>query len=75
MDVHSSAHSEFEIFISVLPVHQKTPNRSSHRGSVLTNPTRNHEVAGSIPGPAQWVKGSGFAVSCGTGHRRGSDLA
>ena len=21
----------------------------------LTNPTRNHEVAGSIPGPAQWV--------------------
>ena len=22
----------------------------------LRNPTRNHEVAGSIPGPAQWVK-------------------
>ena len=22
----------------------------------LTNPTRNHEVAGSIPDPAQWVK-------------------
>ena len=21
----------------------------------LTNPTRNHEVADSIPGPAQWV--------------------
>ena len=22
----------------------------------LTNPTRNHEVAGSIPGLTQWVK-------------------
>ena len=22
----------------------------------LTNPTRNHEVAGSIPGLAEWVK-------------------
>ena len=22
----------------------------------VTNPTRNHEVAGSIPGRAQWVK-------------------
>ena len=22
----------------------------------LTTPIRNHEVAGSIPGPAQWVK-------------------
>ena len=22
----------------------------------FTNPTRNHKVVGSIPGPAQWVK-------------------
>ena len=22
----------------------------------LTNPTRNHEVAGSVPGVAQWVE-------------------
>ena len=39
----------------------------------LTNPTRNHEVASSIPALAQWVKGSGVAVSCGVGCRRGSD--
>ena len=41
----------------------------------LTNPTRNHEVAGSIPALAQWVKVPAFAVSCGVGHRRGLDPA
>ena len=39
----------------------------------LTNPTGNHEVVGSIPGLAQWVKRSGVAVSCGVGCRRGLD--
>ena len=29
---------------------------SSHRGAAETNPTRNNEVSGSIPGLAQWVK-------------------
>ena len=29
---------------------------SSHHGSVVNNLTRNHEVVGSIPGLAQWVK-------------------
>ena len=30
--------------------------RSSRHGAAETNPTRNHEVAGSIPGLAQWVE-------------------
>ena len=37
------------------------------------NPTRNDEVASSIPSLAQWVK-SGVAVSCGADCRCGLDL-
>ena len=39
----------------------------------LTNPTRNHGVAGSVPALAQWVNEN--AVSCCVGCRRGSDPA
>ena len=35
----------------------------------LKNPTKNDEVVGSVPGLAQWVKGSGVVVSCGVGQR------
>ena len=34
----------------------KHNRNSSHCGTAETNPTRNHEVAGSVPGLAQWVK-------------------
>ena len=34
----------------------KSQRRSSRRGAVETNPTRNHEAAGLFPGLAQWVK-------------------
>ena len=35
-------------------------HRSSRHGAAETNPTRNLEVAGSIPGLAQWVKDLAF---------------
>ena len=41
----------------------------------LTKPTRNHEVSSSIPGLGSVGYGSGVAVTCGVGCRRGSDLA
>ena len=41
----------------------------------LTNPTRNHKVAGSVPTLVQWVNDPSVAVSCGVGCRRSSDPA
>ena len=35
---------------------RKNEDWRSRLGSAETNPTRNHEVAGSIPGLAQWVR-------------------
>ena len=41
----------------------------------LANLISIHEVVGSIPGLAQWIKGSGVAMSCGLGRRCGFDPA
>ena len=35
---------------------KKGEDGSSHHGAVETSPSRNQEIAGSIPGLAQWVK-------------------
>ena len=49
---------------------------SSCCGSVEMNPTSTHEDAGSIdPWPRSVGQGSGVAMSCGVGHRLGSDPA
>ena len=37
-------------------VSDKEGSRSSRHGAAEMNPTRNHELVGSIPGLAQWVK-------------------
>ena len=40
----------------IIMCHVRYKCRSSHRGAAETNPMRNHEVAGSLPGLAQRVK-------------------
>ena len=54
---------------------KKSHSRNSGCGSVVMNSTSIHEDTCLIPGLAQWVKGSGVAMSCGVGHRLGLDLA
>ena len=40
----------------IMIVEIKNKGRNSHHGAEEMNPTRNHDVVGSIPGLAQWVK-------------------
>ena len=42
--------------IVVREIKKKSSTWSSHHGTAETNPTRNHEVAGTTPGLVQWAK-------------------
>ena len=44
------------LFLSFIYKILKNSSKSSRHGRVETNPTRKYEVAGSIPGLAQWLK-------------------
>ena len=46
----------FFVFFFVFFFKMRMTFWSSHRGTAEMNPTRNHEIVGSIPGLAQWVK-------------------
>ena len=40
----------------IVCINKKKKIRSSHHGTAETNQTKNHEVAGLIPGLDQWVE-------------------
>ena len=49
-------HHIFMVLCDLLKVKKKKKLGVPVLAQWLTNPTRNHEVAGSIPGLAPWVK-------------------
>ena len=52
-----AGHNSQHVFVKAqVHIQHKSEYSSSQRGAVEMNPTRNHEVVGSIPGLVQWVK-------------------
>ena len=64
-----------DTILLMLRTFRMTLFRSSHRGSVVTNPTGIHEDSGSIPGLIQGAKDLVLTqtYSCSIGCRHGSD--
>ena len=61
--------------VGSLCVGQEFSTQSSRCGTVESNPTTIHENVGLIPGGlTHWVKHLPLPLSCGEGHRHGSDL-
>ena len=52
----SNIDSVFSLFAAACFGVKSSDSRSSRRGTVEMNPTRNHAVAGLIPGLDQWFK-------------------
>ena len=50
-NVHHSQLSKRQMILKLI-----NDSRNSHHGAAETNPTRNHDVVGSIPDLSQWVK-------------------
>ena len=74
--VDTSVTSENYFFVRMVQTFKICSLRSSHRGAAETNPTRNHEVAGSIPGLAQWLRiRHCHELWCGSQTQLGSDVA
>ena len=62
-NIHFQSDKDFKIS-SLLNVKKKSLFGDPIVAQWLTNPTRNHKVAGSVPALAQWVKErSGLAVN------------
>ena len=56
-----------------MPTREHLPLKEALNNQPVTNQTSIYEDVSSIPGLAQWVKGSGIAVSCCVGCRRSLD--
>ena len=53
---HRHTHTQLLVYVCICSTLKYDGGRVPIMAQRLTNPTRNHEVAGGIPGLAQWVE-------------------